>query len=155
MSRLRSRTFGRRGMTLVELVLAIVVVGIAVTGVLLVMNHTSARSVDPMLQHQAVAIAEAYLEEVLLNPYSDPDGVALVEADRTLYDDLDDYHGLSDVGARDLSNPALVIAGLEAYTVQVAVTAAVLNGVASKRVAVTVSHPSGINLTLGGYRSNY
>jgi MSHA pilin protein MshD len=142
----------RAGFTLVELVIAIVVIGIAASGVLLVMNYTTAHSADPMIQHQAVAIAEAYLEEVLLQPYSDPDAVPSVEANRALYDDLDDYN-FTDVGARDPSGAA--IAGLGAYTVTVAVTADTLNTVAAKRVDVTVTHPSGIDMTLTGYRTNY
>lgn len=145
----------RAGFTLVELVIAIVVIGIAASGVLLVMNYTTAHSADPMIQHQAVAIAEAYLEEVLLQPYSDPDGVAVVEANRSLFDDIDDYN-FTEVGARDQGNPGVVSAGLEAYTVTVAVTPDTLNTVAAKRVDVTVSHPpSGINMTITGYRTNY
>lgn len=144
----------RAGFTMVELVIAIVVIGIATSGVLLVMNYTTAHSADPMIQHQAVAIAEAYLEEVMLQPYSDPDGVAVVEANRSLFDDIDDYN-FTEVGARDQGNPAVVITGLEAYTVTVAVTADTLNTVAAKRVDVTVDHTSGINMTLTGYRTNY
>ena len=150
-----SRLWQRRqaGFTLVELVIAIVVIGIAASGVLLVMNYTTAHSADPMIQHQAVAIAESYLEEVLLQPYSDPDGIA-AEANRSLFDDIDDYN-FTEVGARDQGNPAVVIAGLGAYTVTVAVTADTLNTVAAKRIDVTVGHTSGINMTLTGYRTNY
>ena len=39
-----------RGTTLVELVISIVVIGIAVSGTLLAVNHTVARSGDPPLQ---------------------------------------------------------------------------------------------------------
>lgn len=145
----------RAGFTLVELVIAIVVIGIAASGVLLVMNYTTAHSADPMIQHQAVAIAEAYLEEVLLQPYSDPDGVALaaVEANRSLFDDLNDYNNFTDVGAHDQSGVA--ITGLGSYTVTVAVTTTTMNTVAAKKVAVTVTHPSGIDMTLTGYRTDY
>jgi MSHA pilin protein MshD len=141
-----------RGFTLIELVISMVVVSIALGGVLMVMNYTVQHSADPMLQHQAVAIAEAYLEEALLRSYTDPDGVD-GETARDLLDDMDDYDGLSDVGARDQEGTE--ITGLEAYTVSVAVTDTLLNGIGSKRVTVTVSHPSGINLTLSGHRTNY
>ena len=33
------------------------------------------RSADAMVLSQAVAIAEAYLEEITLKPFADPDGV--------------------------------------------------------------------------------
>jgi MSHA pilin protein MshD len=66
----------QRGISLVELVLFIVIVSIAVGGVLLVMNLNTRHSADPLLQKQALAVAEALLEEVELMPYMtcDPDG---------------------------------------------------------------------------------
>jgi MSHA pilin protein MshD len=141
-----------RGFTLVELIISMVVVSIALGGVLMVMNYTIWHSADPMLQHQAVAIAESYLEEVLLQAYNDPDGTT-GETQRSLYDDLNDYNGLTDVGAVDQNGSAIL--GLEAYTVSVAVASMPLNGVNSRRVTVTVTHPAGISLTLSGYRTNY
>jgi MSHA pilin protein MshD len=144
-----------RGFTLIELVISMVVVSIALGGVLMVMNYTVQHSADPMLQHQAVAIAEAYLEEAMLRSFADPDGID-GETARNLLDDVDDYNGLSDAGARDQEGTAL--AGLEAYTISVAVANTAFNGISAancKRVTVTVTHPSGINLTLSGHRTNY
>lgn len=54
------------GFSLVELVMFIVIVSIAVAGVLMVLRITSAHSADPQLRKQALAIAEALLEEVEL-----------------------------------------------------------------------------------------
>ena len=64
-----------RGATLIELIMFIVVVGAAVAGVLGAINYATRASVDPMIQKQALAIAEAVLEEVQLMPftYCDPD----------------------------------------------------------------------------------
>jgi len=64
-----------RGATLIELIMFIVVVGAAVTGVLGAINYATRASVDPMIQKQALAIAEAVLEEAQLMPftYCDPD----------------------------------------------------------------------------------
>jgi MSHA pilin protein MshD len=66
---------GQRGLSLVEQIVFIVVVGVAVTGVLAAMNVATRGSADPMIQKQALAIAEAVLEEVQLQPftYCDPD----------------------------------------------------------------------------------
>lgn len=140
-----------QGFTLVELIISMVVVSIALGGVLMVMNYTVLHSADPMLQHQAVAIAESYLEEVLLHAYSDPDGTS-GESLRRLFDDVDDYDGLTDAGARDQEGTA--IAGLEAYTVSVDIADTSLNGVACKQATVRVVHPAGIDLSLSGYRAN-
>jgi MSHA pilin protein MshD len=63
------------GLSLVEQIVFIVLVGVAVVGVLAAMNVATRGSADPMMQKQALAIAEAVLEEVQLQPftYCDPD----------------------------------------------------------------------------------
>lgn len=58
------------GVTFVELIMFIIIVSVAVTGVLLVMNFTSSRSADPMTRKQALAIAESLLEEIELQPFT-------------------------------------------------------------------------------------
>jgi len=63
------------GLSLVELIVFIVIVSVAVAGVLGVLNISARGSADPMIQKQALSIAEAVLEEVQLMPftYCDPD----------------------------------------------------------------------------------
>lgn len=70
-----TRTARQRGLSLIELIVTIVVIGVAVVGVLGVFSITSRGSADPMIQKQALAIAEAFMEEVQLQPftYCDPD----------------------------------------------------------------------------------
>ena len=144
------------GTTLIELVIAIVIVSIAVSAVLMALSMTIGYSADPMIRHQAIAIAEAYLEEIALKAFDDPDGVD-GEANRTLYDDVNDYNGLVDVGARDQFNAAL--AGLYDYTVTVAVTASsALPSIASTDlflISVTITHAADINFTVSAYRANF
>jgi len=62
-------------MSLVELILFIIIVGIAVAGLLLVFSVTTRASADPLIQKQMLAIAEALMEEVQAKPftYCDPD----------------------------------------------------------------------------------
>ncbi|MEZ4484264.1 MAG: prepilin-type N-terminal cleavage/methylation domain-containing protein [Syntrophotaleaceae bacterium] len=152
---MRSKLNQTRGFTLIELVISIVVVSVALGGVLMAINYAVTHSADPMLQHQAVAIAESYLEEILLKPFADPDGVD-GEGSRALFDDVDDYDGLNDSGVRDQTGTA--IAGLDNYTVVVTVASTAFNGIDaanSKKITVTVSHPVGFNMSLTGYRTNY
>lgn len=144
------------GVTLVELLVSIVIVGIAASSVLGLLSTTGASSADPMVRQQAVAIGEAYLEEILLKPFTDPDGID-GEAARMDFDDLDDYDGLADAGARDqFGNP---IAGLGTYAVAVSVTASGgLAGVPpadALRVDVTVVRAPYVNFTLSGYRTRF
>ena len=143
------------GTTLIELVIAIVIVSIAVSAILMVMSMTVGYSADPMIRYQAVAIAEAYLEEISLKSFADPNGVD-GEASRDLYDDVDDYHGLLNVGARNQFDAALP--GLGNYTVSVTVTKSAFSGIAesdSYLINVTVTHAANINFTLSAYRPNF
>lgn len=65
----------QQGLSLIELIVFIVIVGTALAGVLTVLNVTAKSSADPMIRKQALAIAEAVLEEVMLQPFTwcDPD----------------------------------------------------------------------------------
>ena len=166
----RRRNFAARlretsGVTLIELIIAITIVGIAVTGTLLSINKSVRSSADPLVVQQGLIVAEAYLEEILLNDYYDPDlgavgGVCPAkEASRDLYDNVCDYDSLTDVGARDQDNFA--IPGLGGYTIAVAVETAnanldTLNGPTQViRVDVNVTDGAVVDFTLSGYRTNY
>jgi MSHA pilin protein MshD len=149
----RSTPFSARGVTLVELIVAIVVIGMALAGVLMVFIRNTSASADPLIWHQASAIAEAYLEEVLSKNF-DPNGPEPLET-RAVYDDVGDYGGLSDTGARDQTDTP--IGGLEGYIVNVTVTPTVLNGIPgtdSLRVEVRVTSPFGGDIVISGYRTN-
>ena len=71
----RHRPRAEHGVSLVELIVFIVIVGIAAAGVVGALSMATRASTDPMIQKQALAIAEALLEEVQLQPftYCDPD----------------------------------------------------------------------------------
>ena len=161
-----SNSSTQSGFSLIELVISIVIIGIAVAGILNVMNVTTQHSADPMIQHQALAIAEAYLEEIELKAFCDPTlnpspGVCTnvcpaAEAARDLYDNVCDYNGLSDSGAQDQTGTA--ITGLEPYAVDVTVIPEALSGIAasdSLRIDVRVQNGNLVNLTLSGYRTFY
>jgi len=146
---------GARGLTLIELVVAITIVAIAATAVLGALSTITARGASTMVRQQAVAIAEAYLEEILLQPVAFPGGA--VPASRANFNDVDQYNGLLDVGACDqYGNP---LPGLSGYTVSVAVVqTTALTGIAAanaRRIDVSVTDPTGVLVTLSGYRTNF
>lgn len=147
-------TMRERGATLIELVVSIVIIAIAAGAVLGVLSRSAGRSADAMVLAQAVSIAEAYLEEIALKSFADPDGTD-GEASRPDFDDVDDYHGLVDAGARDQFGTAL--APLAAYTVTVTVAASTaLTGVPAadaERIDVRVAHPGGAVVRLSGYKT--
>jgi MSHA pilin protein MshD len=143
-----------RGATLIELVVSIVVIAIAASAVLGVLSRSVGRSADAMVMSQAVSIAEAYLEEIMLKPFADPDGVD-GEALRTDFDDVDDYHGLVDSGARNQFGAPL--APLSEYTVSVTVGASTalpsVPGGDAERIDVRVTYPQGVTVALSGYKT--
>ena len=69
------RRSAQRGLTLVELVLFIVLTGIAFAALLSAINTFMKDSVDPLIRKQALAIAESLMDEVSLMPFTfcDPD----------------------------------------------------------------------------------
>jgi MSHA pilin protein MshD len=62
-------------MSLIEVVIFIVVLGIGFTGLLVLYNQVTRASVDPLVRKQALAIAASLLEEIELRSftYCDPD----------------------------------------------------------------------------------
>lgn len=171
------------GLTLVELVMFIVIVGTAVAGVLSVLNITVKSSADPQLRKQAVAIAEALLEEIQLSgmTYCDPaDDKFEIAASETQcstqpeavgpegggntrpYDNVNDYV-TSYSAAKQISGD---VTGATAaipvgYAASVTITPEALGGIASSttspevlRIAVTVNYGSD-SITLEGYRTRY
>jgi MSHA pilin protein MshD len=115
--------------------------------VLGVLSLLATGSADAMVRNQAVAIAQAYLEEIRLKDFN-ANGVP---GSRALYDDVSDYNGLTDVGARDQFGAS--ISGLGSYTVRVTVANSTLSGAAMKRIDVNVQHSAGVNMTLSAYRA--
>lgn len=167
------RTNRQAGISLIELVLFIVIVGVGVAGILSVFNITTRASADPLQRKQALAIAEALLEEVTLMPFTDcdPDGFVSetvcnqpeamgpeagppVESRGDLaapFDNVNDYNGFSLVaGGSDIGNSAAVTVpdGYQA-TVAIANDATLGTGVAALPAAdallitVTITYNGG------------
>lgn len=162
---------GRRtqqGVTLVELVMAIVILAGALLGILAAINQATAKSADPVLQMQSQAIARAYLDEILAMDFTDPDGSEAGE-NRATYDDVDDYDALSNngclttttacptLGACVCDQTGAPIGGLAGYAVNVTVANSTLGAVGMLRVDVLVTHPSEPRsaVMFTGYKGNY
>jgi MSHA pilin protein MshD len=141
------------GLSLIELIIFIVVVAIAVTGVLIVLTTAARSSSDPAIRKQMLVIAESLLEEVELMPftYCDPDDTSVLTATSTAgctvasnaegalspqaseargslatpYDNVWDYNAFSITGITDITGTA--IPGLSGYRASVSVAAAALS----------------------------
>jgi MSHA pilin protein MshD len=141
--------------TLIEVLVTIVVISIAGTALMGVYTSMVAKSADPIIQQQALAIAEAYMEEIRLKAFADPDGVE--GETRANFDDIQDYNGLPDTKVRDQNG--VEILSLSAYSVTVNVASQTFAGIAnvadSMRIDVVVNHPAIDPITLSSYRVNY
>lgn len=150
------------GATLIETIMFMVIVGIALSAVLSVFVGTTRSSADPMIQKQALAIAEALMEEVRLQPFTfcDPDdplvtdpaveppvpcgitevaGAELGEIRTnplTPYDNVNDYSGLAMPAGTltDITGAAPPNLAGYAATIAVASPAAAWNGIGATEV---------------------
>jgi MSHA pilin protein MshD len=70
------------GMSLIEVVVFIVVLGLALAGVMILYSQATRASADPLVRKQTLAIASSLLEEIELRPftYCDPDEPAVYTA---------------------------------------------------------------------------
>ena len=147
--------FNINGFTLIEIIVTIVVLAVAATALLSVFTSTVGSSANPVIQQQAISIAEAYIEEILLKDFNDPDGSG-VEADRADFDDVRDYDGITNAAVSDQNGNA--ITELDDYEVTVNVVGEAFNGIAaanSLRIDISVNHPAIDPITISGYRTNY
>jgi len=136
------------GLSLIEVVIFIVVLGIAFVGMLILFNRVTSASVDPLVRKQALAIAASLLEEIELRAftYCDPDdtnvGTAQSTADCTTiegigpnepaansesryaaprFDNVNDYHGFNMQDANMKTADDKPIPGLTGYRADVIV----------------------------------
>lgn len=155
-------TTRQAGITLIELIVFIVIVGVGIAGILAVMNVTVRSSADPVVYKQSVAMAEAILEEVLTKDYNVNATYSKPAADpcpnRLLADDVEDYADCNGAAfiAGDATLGAASIAALANYEARVTVEApAALGGVTMKRITVTVTGPGGRGFALTAYKAGY
>lgn len=130
----------QRGMTLIELVVAIVVISMAAGTIVGLLAFMSRNSAEGMARVQSATIANAYLQDIL----------------RKSFDDVDDFDGRVDDGALDaFGNP---IAGFENYTVTIDVGSSGIGNLSSadaRVITVTVRDPLGELVRISGFKTRH
>jgi len=149
--------FQQQGVTLVELVISMVIISIVVVGIFGALGSMAGSSGDPVPRTQAVAIAEAYLEEVRLQQYATVGSCPAVAAPgtRAQYSYSCQYQGLTNSGAQDQFGN--VIVGLENYQISINIfqTTALgtITAADAQRIEVRVTSPAAETFTLSTYKT--
>jgi MSHA pilin protein MshD len=142
-----------RGFTLIEAVIAVVVLAIGLTGLLAAFRTVGRHSADPVVARQMAALAQEMMEEISLKPYAAAANSAPSGCARETYNDVADYNGYSSSTICTIDGVA--IPQLSGYAISVSVVSGTLGGIsAAKRITVTVTRGSD-TLTLVGWRTDY
>ena len=163
----------QKGVTLIELIITIVIIGIAMSALVSALTTGISRSAQPMLEGKALELSQAYLDEIQAMRFDDQSpigGGAVLAASnpctmsnegqaRTVFDDVDDYNGVND------SPPVLIESGIDMsayanYRVMVSVACAgselsLSSNALAKRINVTVVLPSGESRDVAIYKGNF
>jgi MSHA pilin protein MshD len=136
--------------------IAIIVIGVGLAGVLSAFSATTRGSADPLVNQQMLAIAEEMMEEIQLKPFTVAANTARVDCERNTYNDVADYNGYSTTAAKKICTiDGTAIPSLTGYAVSVQVQTTTLVGVAAaKRISITVTRGSD-SLVLVGWRTDY
>lgn len=111
---------GQCGISLIELIMFIVIVSSAMAGILVVMNQVTSHSADPLIQKQALAIAESMLEEIQLKDLAATSCTGALGADavRTGAGCVGDYAGYyTTAGVREFTTANSLVPGLGGYNI--------------------------------------
>ncbi|XLZ71718.1 prepilin-type N-terminal cleavage/methylation domain-containing protein [Massilia sp. SR12] len=151
------------GLTLVELIIAMVIISVGLAGVLAALSRVSTSSALPMRSKQMAALAEGMLEEVQLRQVTALPNVFTANnaCARNHYNDVWDYNGYARTSICDIDGN--VLPQFTGYTVTVAVAnvannhVMTTNGVpAASAIAITVQVSDGTSAhELRGWRTSY
>ena len=165
-SRVPQRTASRAGMTLVEAVIAVLVVGLMLVAALSALGSSARTRRRRAERCLGPHLARALMAEVLQAHYREPDGAAELgpeapedDACRAAWDDVDDYHGWS--ACPPQSSDGTPIDHAAGWTRSVAVeyvrpsdpTDASASDLGLKRITVTAVGPTGLQTTIVALRS--
>ena len=143
----------QRGVTLVELIVALVLAGVVMSGIWTAWTLMVTRSANPLVSRQQLAIAQSLLREIELQPLPGT-AVAAALPGRTGFASILDYNGLVMNGITDVEGAT--VPGLGGYGASIGVASSALAGVPASDgwwITVDVLGPTGDTLKLASWRS--
>lgn len=146
------------GVTLVELIIAMVIIGISVAGVVQVFSLNTVASADPMITKQMRAVAEGLMEEIQHQQFAVQDNEsAAAGCARDTFNDVQDYHGYNQLEACDIGGVSLGLAGMAVSVTVTNTAAALFPGVPTGealQIQITVTQGTQV-FRLLGWRTNF
>lgn len=156
----------QRGVTLIELIAFIIVVGVSVVAIGSVFQHSVVRVQDPIINSQLISMAQAQLDETMSRKYDENTPTGGIPAcntagvscaglgldagelitDTGTLDDVDDFDGYQDSPQSGYSRSIRVVYAGEDFGV---------TAENAKRITVTVTSPQGRSVQLSVYRFNF
>jgi MSHA pilin protein MshD len=171
----------QQGVTLVELVISIVIISIAMVAMMSSFSLSMSHSADPLWRNKALKLGQLYLDEILAKKYAELSpigGLPFVESSdsgcanlgpdgtetRATYDDVDDYHGITDSVPTSLTAP--LDSSYDDYRIDITVAcdgddvgalaeAGGDDNSHAKIITVTVTPPNQSPITFAAYKGNY
>jgi MSHA pilin protein MshD len=147
------------GLSLVELVVAIVVLAVGLAAMLIAITNATRSGGDPLANKQTIAIAEAMLEEIELKPFNTGTFAGPYNCGtRPQFDAVfPDYNNYAAAAVCDMTT-GLPIAFLNGYNTTVTLTPTAIGGIPAANaylITVKVTSPGGYTVSLSGFRSSY
>ena len=167
------------GFTLIETVIAIVVIGIALAGIIGVIFNNVQEGARPFLETKGIELGQAMMDEILLKRFDEATplgggriplaqiniGTETGESGRTDFDDVDDYNGYADGVSGEPLQDELgndISADFPGYSRSVTVdffkptgAPAGLDSKNYKRVRVQVTAPMGESFVFTAIKTNF
>ncbi len=145
-----SRKQFQKGVSLIEMIVFIIVVGIASSALFATYNYSLMHNTDPLIQVRALELAQAKLDEVLALKYDantptggipacgTPTGTACNNTPDANMNDVDDFNGVSDTPYTGYTRSVTVVAANDL-----------------KLITVSVVAPRGFTITLAAEKANF
>jgi MSHA pilin protein MshD len=162
---LRGASQRQQGLSMIELIFAIVILSVGLVALLVPITSAIKNSADPVVAKQAVAVAEAMLEEIELQPFNIPTGstcnpCAATQANRASFDHISNYDGFSSAAVCRIDDTTCASPILQNYSILVSAThpPGPLGAVPAANaylIAVTVTASNNVQVTLSSYRTSY
>lgn len=163
----------QHGVTLVELVISIVIISIAMVAMMNSFSLSMSHSADPLWRTKTLKLGQLYLDEILAKKYDEltpigglpfvsspscaslgPDG----SETRASYDDVDDYHGITDVAPSSLTTALDSTYANYRISITVACDGGDVNasgGTHAKIITVVVTPPDQSSISFAAYKGNF